>query len=123
MNTVIWVAQILLALLFFMAGMAKATQPKEALSARMAWVDDFSPQAVRTIGILEVLGALGLILPVLTGILPWLTPLAAAGLAATMIGAALTHLRRKEYQVIPVNLILMAIAVFVVIGRLTIVPL
>src|SRR5579859_5106043 len=100
MNTAVWIVQILLALAFLMAGATKLTQPVEKLAERMAWVNDFSPSIVRAIGAVEVLGALGLILPAWTGILPWLTPLAAAGLVLDMIGASLEHARRKEFSMI-----------------------
>jgi hypothetical protein len=63
------------------------------------------------------LGAVGVVLPALTGILPWLTPIAATGLVLTMIGAALTHLRRGEYPNIIANMVLLTLAVVVVFGR------
>lgn len=95
----------------------KLTQPTEKLTTNMGWVKDFSPQTVKIIGLLELLGAIGLILPSVTGILSWLTPLAALGLVALMIGAILTHLRRKEQQMMVVNAVLLLLAVFVVYGR------
>jgi uncharacterized membrane protein YphA (DoxX/SURF4 family) len=112
-----WVAQGLLAVAFVAAGTTKLAQPKEKLVKNMAWVEDFSQPTIRIIGALEVLGAIGLVLPALTGILPWLTPLAALGLVLTMIGAALTHLRRKEYGNIAMNAVLLVLAAFVVYGR------
>jgi uncharacterized membrane protein YphA (DoxX/SURF4 family) len=118
-NIVLWVVQIVLAVAFLSAGLMKLSQPKEKLSPRMHWVDDFQDRQVRTIGALEVLAAIGLILPAATRILPWLTPLAAIGLVLVMIGAAVTHLRRHEASSVGVNLILLALAAFVVIGRLT----
>jgi len=63
---------------------------------RMDWVKDLSIGNIRLIGLLEVLAAVGLILPQWTGILPWLTPLAAAGLVLIMMGAMLVHMRRGE---------------------------
>lgn len=84
----------------------------------MAYVNDFRPGVMRAIGTLEVLGAIGVVLPVLTGIFPWLTPLAAGGLAVNMGGAESTHLQRKEYPMIIINLILLALAGFVAYGRL-----
>ena len=72
---------------------------------------------MRLIGALEVLGAIGLVLPALTGVLPWLTPLAALGLVATMVGAILTHLRRNENSAIAVPVVLLVIAAFVAYGR------
>lgn len=123
MNTAIWIVQILVALAFGMAGFAKLTQPKEKLAVQMGWVNDFAPNTIRGIGLLEVLGAIGVILPALTGILPILTPLAGVGLVLTMLGAAWTHFRRQEYSMIAINAVLLLLALFVAVGRFTIVPL
>jgi uncharacterized membrane protein YphA (DoxX/SURF4 family) len=123
MNTAVWIVQILLALAFIAAGFMKATQPKEKLYANMQWVEDFSPNIIKAIGVIEILGGLGLVLPALTGILPWLTPLAGIGLALDMIGAILTHVRRKENSIIVANLVLLALAAFVAYGRFVAVPL
>ena len=117
MNVALWIVQGLLAVAFLMAGSMKVMKPKEELAGRMEWVNDFSAGAVKTIGILEILGALGLILPLATGILPWLTPVAAVGLALTMIGAAITHGRRKEFPMIVPNAVLLLLAAFVAYGR------
>ncbi len=122
MNTALWAVQVLLALTFLATGLMKVTQPIEKLAERMSWVKDSTPQRVRLIGTLEVLGAVGVILPALTGILPWLTPVAAAGLVLTMIGAMVTHLRRSEASHIPVNIVLLVLAVFVVYGRFILAP-
>ena len=122
MGVALWVIQVLLGLAFLAAGGMKLSQPKEKLAENMGWVEDFSQPAVRLIGALEVLGAIGLVLPALTGILPWLTPLAALGLVLTMIGAALTHLRRKEYGNIAVNAVLLVLAAFVAYGRFFVLP-
>ncbi|MDP4502526.1 DoxX family protein [Nonomuraea turcica] len=119
MNIVLWVVSALLALVFLGAGGAKLAQSKEKLiaSPNMAWAEDFPPGALKTIGALEVLGAIGLILPPALGIVPVLAPLAALGLAVTMIGAILTHARRKESQPVVINLVLLALALFVAWGR------
>ncbi len=122
MNIALWIVQILLALAFAMAGIMKVTQPIDRLETRMEWVKDVGPRGVPLIGSLEILGAIGLILPAVTGILPWLTPVAAAGLALTMVGAMITHGRRGEYSGIGVNLVLLVLALFVVYGRFVIVP-
>jgi uncharacterized membrane protein YphA (DoxX/SURF4 family) len=123
MNTAIWVVQILLALAFGMAGFMKLTQPIEKLAQRMGYVKDFPPTIIRLIGTAELLAAIGLVLPALTGIVPTLTPLAAGGLVLVMLGAMATHFRRKEYPAIGFNLVLLALAAFVVYGRLVAVPL
>ena len=117
MGLALWVVQVLLAAAFVVSGATKLSQPKEKLLKNWAWVEDFSQGSVRIIGALEVLGAIGIVVPALTGILPWLTPLAAAGLVLTMIGAALTHLRRSEYSVILVPAVLLILAAFVAYGR------
>lgn len=123
MNIAIWIAQILLALAFAGSGISKLVQPYEKLAAQMAYVNDFTPGVMRAIGTWEVLGAIGVVLPTLTGILPWLTPAAAFGLAVNMGGAMATHLRRKEYPMLIVNLVLLALAGFVAYGRLVAIPL
>jgi uncharacterized membrane protein YphA (DoxX/SURF4 family) len=124
MNIVLWIVQILLALAFLLAGTMKATQPLERLKSRMKWVDSMNPaQLVRVIGVLEVLGAIGLILPAVTGILPWLTPVAAIGLVLTMIGAMILHTRRGEVSHIAPNVVLLLLAMFVVVGRFVVMPL
>jgi len=93
----LWIVNALLALAFLAAGAMKALRPKEALAANgMGWTEDFSAGTIKIIGIAEVLGALGLILPLLTGIAPILTPIAATALAIVMIGAVVVHSRRKE---------------------------
>src|SRR3989442_10490232 len=122
MNIVLWIVQILLALVFAMAGIMKVTRPFEKLAENMKWAKDVGPRGVRLIGSLEILGAIGLILPTVTGILPWLTPVAATGLALTMVGAMITHGRRGEYSSIGMNVALLILALFVVYGRFVIVP-
>lgn len=79
----------------------------------MAWAGNFSDGTVKTIGALEVLGALGLTLPALTGVAPVLVPIAAVGLALTMTGAVAVHVRRKETVVPPLVLGVLAVAVAV----------
>ena len=117
MNIALWIIQGLLALAFLMAGGMKASQAKEKLAGQMPWVNDFSAGTVKVIGLLEVLGAIGLVAPMATGILPWLTPIAAGGLVLTMLGAMATHLRRGENQAIIANLVLLLLAAFVAYGR------
>lgn len=122
MDTALWIVQILLAALFLMSGLMKATQPREKLAERTPYVEDLTDGQVQQIGILEILGAVGLVLPAVTGILPWLTPLAAVGLALTMVGAAIVHFRRGEYPGIIINVVLFAMAVFVAYGRFVVEP-
>ena len=122
MNIALWVLQGLLAVMFLLAGFMKATKAKEEIKKtggeRMAWVDSVSDSNLKLIGILEVLIGFGLVLPQLTGILPWLTPLAAVGLVCTMIGALLLHLQRKDgVQSLVTNIVLLLLAAFVAYGR------
>lgn len=117
----LWGVQVLLALMFGMAGLMKSTQPIEALAANMPWVANL-PGLVRFIGVAELLGALGLILPAATRIRPVLTPAAGGGLALIMILAAGFHLVRGEFSAIPMNAVLGLLAAFVAWGRLSKAP-
>ncbi|MEM7115620.1 MAG: DoxX family protein [Chloroflexota bacterium] len=127
MNIVLWILQLLLGLMFLMAGFMKASQSnekiKESGGERMAWVDSLTDGQVTIIGVLELLAGIGLILPMLTGILPILTPVAAVGLVLTMIGAAALHIQRGDgSQAIVMNVVLGLLAAFVAYGRFALVP-
>ncbi|MCI0555609.1 MAG: DoxX family protein [Anaerolineae bacterium] len=119
MNIVLWIVQGLLAAMYLMAGSAKAFQPSKVREdPRMTWTHGKADVTIRFVGTSELLGALGIVLPLITGILPWLTPLAAIGLTLIQALAIFTvHLPKKEYNVIPVNAVLLALSVFVVFGR------
>jgi uncharacterized membrane protein YphA (DoxX/SURF4 family) len=119
MNIALWVVQIFLALLFIMAGAQKLMQSREVLiqGGFTGYAADFSPGFLRMLGVLEILGGLGVILPHATGILPWLTPLAALGLAIIMAAATNVRLRRGEQQMAIGSVVFLVMAVFVVYGR------
>ena len=118
MNVVLWIVAGVLAVAFLASGLMKLAQPREKLvESGMGWAGDFSPGAVKAIGALEVLGALGLILPAALDIAPVLVPLAATGLALVMVGAIVVHARRKETPMVVINVVLLALAVFVAWGR------
>ena len=117
MNVFLWVLQIVLAGMFAMAGIMKSAQPKDKLRGRLPWVEDFSAGTVRFIGIVELLGAIGLVVPAATGILPVLTPLAATGLAIVMVLAMNTHRRRREPGAIGFDAVLFGVAVVIAWGR------
>jgi uncharacterized membrane protein YphA (DoxX/SURF4 family) len=118
MNVVLWIIAGVLAAAFLGSGLMKIIQPKEKLAAAgMAWTEDFTPGTIKTIGALEILGAIGLILPAVLDIAPVLTAVAALGLVLVMIGAAVTHVRRKEPQLIGINAVLLVLAALVVWGR------
>jgi uncharacterized membrane protein YphA (DoxX/SURF4 family) len=114
MNLTLWIMAGVLAVAFAASGVMKLVVPKDRLvTSGQGWAEDVSPTGIRLIGTIEVLGAIGLILPAITHIAPVLVPLAAIGLALTMVGAAVVHARRKEIPNIAVNAILLALAVFV----------
>jgi uncharacterized membrane protein len=117
MNVAVWVLQVLLALAFLLAGVTKASQPRQKLAASMGWVEDFSDTGVRTIGVLEILAGVGLLLPAVTGVATVLVPLAAVGLAVLMVGAAATHRRRGELPMVGINAVLLVAAVAVAWAR------
>jgi len=118
MNVALWIAAGVLAVAYAAAGLMKITGKREQMLERMPWVSDFTQGQVRAIGVVEVLGALGLVLPAVTGIAPILVPIAATGLAITSVLAAVMHLSRGDgfASTIPV-LVLFALAVFVAWGR------
>ncbi len=122
MNIVLWVLQVFVALAFIGAGFPKVLQPIEKLKPFMGYVEDFSPGIVRLIGVLEVLGGLGLILPAAFRILPWLTPVAAICLVLTMIGALIVHVRRHENNHLVGPLVLLLLALFIAYGRFVLAP-
>ena len=117
MDIALWIAQGLLALVMLAAGLPKVTQSREQLVDRMAYVEDVSDGTVKAIGGLEILAALGLILPGILGVATVLTPLAALGVIVVQLGAAVTHARRGETQMIFMNVVLIAIAGFIAWGR------
>ncbi|MFC4637683.1 DoxX family protein [Deinococcus hohokamensis] len=122
MHIALWILQALLALVFIGAGLNKLARPKPAvIPAAMAWMNDFGASQIRLIGLAEVLGGLGLILPAALGILPWLTPLAALGLALLMLGAVNVHAKRRESTVPTIVLAVLALLIFI--GRFWIAPL
>jgi uncharacterized membrane protein len=117
LNISLWAAQGILAAMFLMAGVMKSTQPIEQLGASLPWVNDVSLGLVRFIGISELLGGIGLLLPALLRIKPILTPLAAMGIFAIMVLAFVFHITKGEYEALGFNVILGAIAFFIAWGR------
>ena len=118
MNVFLWIVAALLAVAFAAAGSMKLAKSKADLAGQgMGWVEDFSPGVIKLIGALEVLAAIGLVVPPLVGIAPVLAPLAALGLVLLMAGAIITHARRRETPMVVVNLVLLVLALVVVVGR------
>ena len=122
MKYVLWVLQVLLGLAFLAAGGMKLILPYAELAQQLAWAGDVPEVLVRFIGVAEVLGGLGLILPAATRILPWLTPVAAAGLALDMLLATFVHLVRGEVGLFGFPLLLGFLAALVAYGRWRVVP-
>lgn len=118
MNLALWIVAGLLAAVFLASGVLKLIQPREKLvAAGLGFAEDFSAGTVKAIGVLELMAAVGLILPAALDIVPVLVPLAAVGLVLLMIGAIVTHLRRHEAGALVVNLALLALAGLVAWGR------
>jgi hypothetical protein len=119
MNIALWTAQGLLAFVYLTAGGLKVIRAREQLVAtgRLDWMKDHSDAAVKAVGAVEILGALGVILPEATGIARVLTPIAAVGLVIVQIGAMRVHLTRNERQPLPINVILLLLSAFVAVAR------
>ncbi|ALG83653.1 DoxX family protein [Gordonia phthalatica] len=120
MNIALWIVAGVLAALFLMVGAAKAVKSKEQFLAdpRMAWAENYPAGLITFIGVAEVLGAAGLILPGAFGIATPLVGIATIALAITMVGAIVVHVRRSEWQSVVMNAVLLALLVFVAVGRL-----
>jgi DoxX-like family len=123
-NVLLWIGQVVLAIAFVAVGYAHAfrfEQTAERPATR--WMAAVGRDNMRVIGILEMLGAVGLILPAATGVLPWLAPLAGALLAILMLSALIFHVRRPgEAQNIVVNVVLGVAAALVAYGRFVVAP-
>lgn len=113
----LWIAQILLAVLFCGAGLTKLTTPIPELSQMMPWTGAWPAGFVRFIALVDLAGGLGVLLPALTRIQPRLTVLAALGCVVLQVLAIVLHVSRAEWTVLPLNALLMSLSVFVLWGR------
>lgn len=119
LNLGLWMAQALLSAMFLYAGYVKLTSTPTALdSMGWHWALDVPPALIAFIGVMEILGAIGVVLPMATRILPWLTAMAAAGMVLLQLAAVALHVSRGEYAALWLNIILLAAAAFVVWGRM-----
>lgn len=111
--TASWWVAVALAAVYAPAGLLKLVVPKSRLvsNPQFGWANDVSDSTVKAIGAAEVLGAVGVIVPRLTGIAPGLGTLAAWGLAAVQVGAIVVHARRREFGTLPINVVLLVLAV------------
>ncbi len=123
MNAVLWLLQILLALAFIALGLLKLTRSRERLLKVAGWVEDIPEPVVRLIGAFELLGAAGLVLPLLVGGAGAVVPVAALGLAVLLVGAVVTHLLRGEQDEVAAPVVLLIAAALVAAGRLSAWPL
>ena len=121
MNVLLWILQGLLALAFLIHGLIMLKPPAQTESG-MSYVHDLPTGLRRFIGVVEILGGIGLVLPALVNVLPILTPIAATGLVIIMVLAAMYHVPRREYPNIVLNLVLAALALFVAYGRFVLIP-
>jgi hypothetical protein len=115
-----WIVAGLLAAAYFVGGGVKVIMPKDkfaSLNSNSEWANEFTPGTFKFIGVVEALGAVGLILPAVLDITPILVPIAASGLALVMSGAATTRLRRGEYPAMVGDLAFLALSAFVAWGR------
>ncbi|MEQ7125757.1 DoxX family protein [Actinopolymorpha sp. B11F2] len=119
MNTILWIAAGLLALVALTGGLAKTFIPKEKLARQEggAWTRSASPAFVKTLGVLELLAAVGLILPALMDVAPVMVPVTAVCWIALMIGAMITHARLGQFKLVMLNVVYVVLAVFIAVGR------
>ena len=117
MNVLLWICAAVLAAMFLLAGLMKMTRPKEKLITIMQWAKTWSQGQLKALGAIEVLGAVGLILPRALNIAPVLTPLAAVGCAIVMFGATIVHTRMKDYKGLGMPAVLLILAIIVAAGR------
>jgi len=121
-NSILWILQGLLALAFLLDGSLEAFMPIGALAHLFPWVSAVPPVLIRVIGVCELLGVIGILVPPLVRILPWLAIGAASGFLLVVASGAILHLWRHEYGVIGVNLVLFLLAALVVYGRVALAP-
>ena len=119
MDTTLWIAAGLLALVALTGGVTKTFIPKEKLEVHKgaAWTRSFSPAFVRTLGVLELLAAVGLILPAVLDVVPVMVPVTAVCWVGLMIGAMITHGRLGQFKLVLVNIVYVVLAVFIAVGR------
>ena len=113
----LWSSQVLVFAVFCLAGYTKLTAPISDLSAMMPWTGDVAPGFVRFIGLVDLAGGIGILLPALTGIQPRLTVLAALGCVLLQVIAFGFHVSRGEFSVLPLNVVLLSLSAFVLWGR------
>ena len=121
MNSALWIIAGALAAAYLISGGGKLIMPKQKIAdvggASARWTEDFSPGSLKAIGALEILGAIGLILPAALDIEPGLVPVAALGLVLVMTGAVITRIRRREFKYMMADLVYLVLGAFVAWAR------
>ena len=119
LNIALWAAQILIAIAFVAIGWMKFSTPITELSKAIPWAGQLPERFVRTIGLIDMAGGIGVLLPAATRILPRLTVLAALGCTVLQILAILFHFSRGEAAATPLNFVLLPLVAFILWGRST----
>ncbi|MEU4453983.1 DoxX family protein [Nocardioides sp. NPDC023903] len=122
MNIALWIVAGVFGIAYVAGGIVKLTMPYEKYAAKLGWPEDFTPGNVRFMGVLEVLGGIGLVLPGLVGVAPILVPVAASCMALYMAGAITERIRRGEYKELLGDLLFLAALIFIAWGRFAIEP-
>ncbi|MGX1774428.1 DoxX family protein [Nocardia brasiliensis] len=124
MNIALWIVAGMLAAVALASGTIKMFTPKEKLAQAPGgrWTATATAGVIKTLGSVEVLAAIGLILPAVLGIAPVLVPVTAVCWALLMAGAMIAHARDGEYKVITANVVYLAMAIFVAWGRFGLEP-
>lgn len=117
LHVTLWIAQLLLFAFFLLAGINHGLKPIAEAAKSSPWITGVPAGLARFIGFAELAGAIGVVLPAATRVMPWLTPLAALGLALIMLLAVPFHVMRGEASVVAFNLIPALLALFVAWGR------
>ncbi|WP_197219870.1 MULTISPECIES: DoxX family protein [Bacteria] len=117
MDIALWVVAAVFAIGFVAGGIVKLVAPYEKYGAKLGWPLDFTPGNVKFMGVVEILGGLGLILPALLNIAPVLVPMAASGMALYMAGAVTERIRRAEHKELLGDLVFLAAMLFIAWGR------
>ena len=122
MNIALWIVAGVFGIAYVAGGVVKLTMPYEKYAAKLGWPGDFTPGNVRFMGVVEILGGIGLVLPGLVGVAPILVPVAASCMALYMAGAITERLRRGEYKELLGDLLFLAAMLFIAWGRFAIEP-
>jgi len=117
MNIALWVVAGLFGLAYIVGGILKITMPHQRYAAKNLWAQDFSPGNLKSMGVIEIFGGIGLVLPGLLDVAPGLVPVAASAMALYMAGAVTERVRRGEWPHLLGDLVFLSAMLFVAWGR------